>query len=165
VKKLIILTLICLTAFCLFATTPRSYVQQLVNDKDGGVVLGVENSSKETSPDYVFSAYITARPAEVLSTETHPANSIRVCRIGNGEGFPYATLAYLQFGAFYAPWSAGDTIRFTLKHIASKDSVQWELVIPDATTNAIGYKQPLNPIESITAPPWAEKEKSPVKNN
>jgi hypothetical protein len=120
VKRLLIIALVCLAAISLFATTPRSYVQKIVNDMDGGVVAGVENSSKATSPDYVLSAFITVRPNEVLSTETHPANTIRVCRIGNGDSFPYTTLAYLQFGAFYAPWSPGDTIRFTITHKASK---------------------------------------------
>lgn len=163
-KKLLFAILIGLMVMGLAALSPRSYTQLIVNDSDGKLVPGITNNSMSSSPDYLFSAYITKRPAEVISTATHPANSIRIFRLGNGTTFPYVTCAYFQFGAFYAPWAAGDTIRFNLKHIASGDSISWDLVIPDDNTSAIGFKQKFDPIESIAVPPWTLKESKAEAN-
>jgi hypothetical protein len=138
----------------LFKTVPRSYTQLLANDTDGGLLPDVTNTSKNTASEYLLTAYVTSRPEVVLSTATNPPQTIRVSRIGNGASFPYATCAYLQLGNFPFAWAAGDTIRFTLTHIPTGDTGTWDLVIPDNNTSALGYKQIVDPIPFMVAPPW-----------
>lgn len=163
-KRVIILALMLALAISLSAGGLRSYIQMLVNDKDGGRLENVENVGFTHSPDYHLTAYITARPKEVVSTDStlatlySPANYIRVSKIGNGAKFPYTTTAYLQLIAFSTPWNEGETIRLTLSYIPTGEDVTWDLVIPDDTNNNIGFGQKYNPIEQIIAPPFSKKE-------
>lgn len=154
-KKLLFLALICILAVGLFAARPRSYTQLLVNDVDGGQLPNVTNGATATAPDYTLSAYVTVRPTEVLSTTTNPASTIRIARFGNGTTIPYVTVAVLGFGSFTTDWTGGETIHFTITHIPTGDIGTWDLVIPDNATTAIGYRQTLNPIPQVVAPPWA----------
>jgi len=160
-RKLLITALVSMLAIGLGATVPRSYVQLLVNDTDGGLLPNVSNTSSTTASDYLLSAYVTTRPDEVLSTSTHPAYTIRVSRLGKSTTFSYKTYAYLQIGNFPFEWAKGDTIRFTLTHLPTGETYSWHLVIPDDNTSTIGYKQTYDPIPYITAPPW-KAEPHPV---
>ncbi|MFO7660619.1 MAG: hypothetical protein R6V77_06875 [Candidatus Cloacimonadaceae bacterium] len=146
-------------------SVPRIYTQLLVNDSDGGELPGVmNNDAKTTAEDYTYTAYITSRPHEVMSTDSTLANVpspipyIRVFRLGNGTSFPFVTMANVQLAGFTTNWAAGDTVRLELTHKPSGEKVSWELVIPDDNTYAIGYKQKHNPIEQIVAPPFSRKE-------
>jgi len=155
-KKTLFITLIfALAVFGLFAARTRSYTQLLVNDVDGGLLPGVENTSATTDEDYAVSCYVTARPTEIISTATYSATYIRIWRFGNGTSMPYATTFFLQFGMFATDWTAGEVIHFDITHIPTGDTGSWELTIPDNNTSAIGYRQTVNPIPQVVAPPWA----------
>jgi len=155
-KKTLFITLIfALAVFGLFAARTRSYTQLLVNDVDGGQLPGVENTSATTDEDYAVSCYVTARPTEIISTATYSATYIRIWRFGNGTTMPYATTFFLQFGMFATDWTAGEVIHFDITHIPTGDTGSWELTIPDNNTSAIGFRQTVNPIPQVVAPPWA----------
>ena len=149
----------------MFRTVPRIYTQLLVNDTDGGELSGVTNNdSKSTAEDYTYTAYITSRPAEIMSTDStlatvpSPVNYIRVFRLGNGTSFPFVSMANVQLAGFTTNWAAGDTVRLELTHKPSGEKVAWELVIPDDETYAIGFKQKHDPFGQIVAPPFSRKE-------
>ena len=157
-KKFIIITLVLSFAICsLFAVNPRGYTQKLVNDfgdLNGGLLLDVTNTVATTNPNYILSAYVTIRPTEIVSTSTHASALIRIWRFGNGTTQPYTTCAFLQFSAFTSDWHAGEVIHFDITHIPTGNTGSWELTIPDNTSNAIGFNQPINPIPQVVAPPW-----------
>ena len=161
-KKIIIIALMCTVVFGLWAARPRSYTQLLVNSSYPGApasagdyqLPNLTNTSSSTSPDYILSAYVTARPTEIISTLVHPSSTIRVFRFGNGTSMPYVSAAVLGFGTFPTDWTGGETIHFDITHIPTGHTGSWELVIPDNTTNAIGYRQTVNPIPYVIAPPW-----------
>jgi len=175
-KKAILLLGICLLLTVLaaqgenpykgmFKTTPRIYTQLLVNDSDGGELTGITNNdARSTAEDYIYTAYITSRPAEVLSTDStfatvpSPVQYIRVFRLGNGTTFPFVSMANVQLGGFTTNWAAGDTVRLELTHKPTGEKISWEIVIPDDNTSAIGFKQAINPIEQVIAPPFSKKE-------
>lgn len=160
-KKTLFITLIfALAVFGLFEARTRSYTQLLVNDTDGGLLPNVTNTSASTAPDYAVSAYVTTRPGEVTSTATHAASLIRIWRFGNGTTMPYATCFFLQFSTFATDWTEGEVIHFDITHIPTGDTGSWELTIPNNLTNAIGYRQPVNPIPEVVAPPWAPAEET-----
>ena len=157
-KKFVIIALILTFAIgSLFAAATRAYTQKLVNDfgdLNGGLLLGVTCPPTETDPNYILSAYITARPNEVVSTLTDPPSQIRVWRLGNGTTMPYTTCAFLQFARFTSDWHAGEIVHMDLTYIPTNESVSWEITIPDNTSFSIGYNQQINPIPYVVAPPW-----------
>jgi hypothetical protein len=153
-RKLLITALVSMLAIGLSATVPRLYVQLLVNDKDGKLLSDVTNTSFSTSSNYLFSAYVTSRPGEVMSTSTNPPQSIRIFTVGNGNSLPYVSCAYVQLGNFPSGWAEGDTLHCTLTHISTDETVTWDLVIPDNKASSIGYKRTFDPIPQIVAPPW-----------
>jgi len=157
-KKFVIIALILTFGLGgLFAANTRTYNQKLVNDfgdLNGGQLLGVTNTGTTNNPNYILSAYITARPNEVISTLTFTPVVIRVVRIGNGTNVPYTTVAFLQFSAFSSNWQAGEILHMDLTYIPTNESTSWEITIPDNTSNAIGFNQPINPIPQVVAPPW-----------
>lgn len=175
-KHIVLTVIICLGLTALAAqgteamagmlrSVPRIYTQLLVNDKDGGELPGVTNNDAKTSAeDYTYTAYINSRPNEVMSTDStlatvpSPVNYIRVFRLGNGTTFPFVTMANVQLAGFTTNWAAGDTVRLELTHKPSGEKVSWEIIIPDDSTSAIGFKQSFNPIEQIVAPPFSRKE-------
>ena len=157
-KKFVIIALILTFGLGgLFAANTRTYNQKLVNDfgdLNGGQLLGVTNTGTTNNPNYILSAYITARPNEVISTLTFTPVVIRVVRIGNGTNVPYTSVAFLQFSAFSSNWQAGEILHMDLTYIPTNESTSWEITIPDNTSNAIGFNQPINPIPQVVAPPW-----------
>lgn len=159
-KTLFITLIFALAVFGLFAARTRSYTQLLVNDTDGGLLPNVTNTSASHAPDYTVSCYVTTRPTEIISTTTHSANFIRIWRFGNGTTMPYATTFFVQFGMFSTDWTEGEIIHFDVTHIPSGDTGFWELTIPNNLTNAIGYRQPVNPIPEVVAPPWAPADET-----
>jgi hypothetical protein len=150
-KKLFFILLATLFIAGLFAALPRSYTQLLVTDQ-GEQLPGVENTSSATDEDYLLTAYVTARPTEVTSTATHAASLIRVFRFGNGTSVPYVTCAFFQFSTFATNWTAGETIHFTITHLPTMQVATWDLEIPTGT-QAIGYRQTVNPIPQVVCPP------------
>ncbi len=160
-KKMIVIALMCIVIFGLWAARPRSYTQLLVNNTYPGQpadptnyqLPNLTNTSSSTSPDYILSAYITVRPTEIISTLIHPSSTIRVFRFGNGTTVPYVSAAVLGFGTFTTDWTGGETIHFDITHIPTGQTGSWELVIPDNATTSIGYRQTLNPIPYVIAPP------------
>ena len=157
-KKFIIIAIILTFVIGgLFAANTRAYSQKLVNDfgdLNDGQLLGVTNTGTTHNPNYILSAYITARPNDVISTLTFTPIVIRVVRIGNGTTVPYTSTAFLQFSAFSSDWHAGEILHMDLTYIPTNESTSWEITIPDDTSFGIGFNQQYNPIPYVVAPPW-----------
>jgi len=129
---------------------PRVYVQKLVldNGKDPAIT-----AIKDTSaPEYLFEAWIVARPDEVMTSETHSIHHLAITRVGNGETVPYFVVCRLNLGNFPSDWAPGDTLHMKITHRESKEAVEWEYIIPEGT-NLIKLLD-----EPKIVPPYTKKQ-------
>lgn len=152
-KRILLFTLLSMLAVFAFAATPRAYTQVLVTDQ-GDLLPGVENTSSSHHPDYYMEMFVTTRPEELVSTATHIATQIRICKFGNGTTVPFATVSTVQLSAFSTQWVAGEIIRFNVTHIPTGETATWDCTIPEGTATW-GHRQPINPFpEGIVVPPY-----------
>lgn len=144
-KSLILVAVLCLLTVGLFAAArPRTYTQVLV-DGNGNQFPDVENPAPTHNPNYKVRAWVTARPTEITSTETHPAVTIRVNRFGNGSvAVPFATISSLNFSAWETDWTPGEIVHMEVTHLPTSQVQSWEIVIPPGG-GAIGHRQIDNP--------------------
>jgi hypothetical protein len=163
-KKLLLITLICILAVAAFGVgTPRVYTQKLWTST-GENLPGVTNGASTSAPGYIVTAWITARPGEVMSTDATidniaavpanptPATSIRINRFGNGSTMPYETVAVVQLGTFPTPWAIGEICHVVVTYVASGLFVEWDMTIPTGSV-AITYKLPGDPVPPIVFDP------------
>ena len=142
-KKFLLITLICIVAIGLFAGTPRGYTQKVINSTTAdGQLPDVTCPSTQTSPNYTLTAWITARPAEILSTDptiatcSSPAGTIRVYRYGNGSSMPYRSCVYVQLGSFTTQWVSGEVLHLEITYLGSLvgyspvNTFSWEITLP-----------------------------------
>lgn len=154
-KKQLFLALILIFAIgMVFATgTPRVYLQRCSLDT-GLEASDVTNTGTTTSPNYIVRATNLANN-EVLGTDLgQPASTIRINRSGASPNFYTAT--NLQLGSFPTQWVAGNVIRMYVQHIATGQSITWDLTIPTGTT-LINIQSPIQviPPATVVADTWA----------
>jgi hypothetical protein len=106
-KKVWITTLLILALLSLFAqpTIPRVYVQKLV--LEDGTNPFITWYKDQTSPEYLFRAWIWERPDEILSTETHTYHHLAITQVGDGKK--------------------------ELTHKETGQKVEWDIYIPEGT--------------------------------
>ena len=170
-KKFLLITLICIVAIGLLSGTPRNYTQKVINSTTAdGQLPGVTCPSTETSPNYTLTAWITARPYEVLSTDGNldnqllpgpsPASTIRVYRYGNGTTMPYRSCINIQLGSFTTPWVAGDILHVEITYLGSLEgyspvnTFSWEMTIPTGTAFINYTDETLSQIPIPNCPPY-----------
>lgn len=147
-KKIVLLVLICMCILSgLSAARIRAYTQKVTalgSELPNQQFPDVTATSSQTQVGYTVSAYITTRPAEVISTTTHVPSQIRLYRFGNGTTIPYDTRIFVQFSNFATDWSGGETIRVVVvnNNISPAKSDFFDFVIPDNTTSAITVVNP-----------------------
>lgn len=110
---------------------PRMYVQKLV--LDNGKMPFITWLDKVSAPEYLLEAWITERPFDLLSTDTHSVHHLAVNQVGDGIKTPFFVIAKLQLGNFRYHWSPGETIHFKLTHKESGQILEWEEVIPEGS--------------------------------
>ena len=147
-KTLLLILSFFIVATGLFAARTRAYTQKVVDPNSLLANLqfpDVNNTSATSAPGYNVSAWVTSRPTEVISTQTHTATMIRLYRFGNGTTVPYDTRIYLQFSAWATDWSAGETVRVQVvnNNVAPAITDYWELTIPDNLTSALTITTPV----------------------
>jgi hypothetical protein len=133
-KHILLITLLLLIgANCLMAqmTTPRVYVQKLL--LDNGEIPAVTSTDKLSAKEYTVRAYIMENPKDVMSTETHPFNSVTLKNVGDDVKFPKTVILSVQLGNFKSQWEAGQTLMIEVKHKKTKKKASWSIVIPEGT--------------------------------
>ncbi|MGI6198850.1 MAG: hypothetical protein ACOYIS_06985 [Candidatus Cloacimonadaceae bacterium] len=132
-KHCLILLLLLILASGLFAQPkiPRMYVRKLV--LDNGKLPFVTWLDKVSAPEYLLEAWITDRPFDLLSTDTHTVHHLAVSQVGDGVKFPFTVIAKLQLGNFKFHWNPGETIHFRLTHKESGQVKEWEEIIPEGS--------------------------------
>jgi len=131
-KKLVLVAIMfTLVVGALFAAPTKAYTQ-LVTPPGGGQFPDVTNTSSFTAPGYVVRAWITTRPTEITSTETHASSLIRLYRFGNGTTMPYTTRIFLQFSTFATNWAIGETVHVevTNNNVTPAITDFWEIDLP-----------------------------------
>jgi hypothetical protein len=123
---IVILIMLTGSGFCV--NTPRVLVQKLVLEKGQLplVTMGKNISAKE----YILTADILENKGDVLSTQTHPMNTICIKKVGDGRKHPINVIAFVHLGNFQQQWISGQTLHLTLTHIASKKTISWDVYIP-----------------------------------
>ena len=153
-KNILLLTLIMLIGInCLMAqtTTPRVYVTKLVLDNGENPV--VTSTDKLSAKEYKVRAYIMENPNDVMSTDTHPWNSIILKNLGDDVKFPKTVILSVQLGNFKDQWKEGQTLKIELQHKKSKQKYSWSVVIPEGS----GLMKHLDDPQVI--PPYTKKPK------
>lgn len=128
---------------------PRVYVQKLV--LDNGKLPFVTWLDKKSAPEYILEAWITDRPTDKVSTETHSVNHVTVSQVGDGKKFPFTVIAKVQLGNFRYHWKSGETLHLKLQHKASGKIKEWDVVIPPGTNLMKHLDDP------IVIPPYSKK--------
>ena len=95
-KHALICLLLLILASALFAQPkiPRMYVQKLV--LDNGKLPFVTWLDKVSAPEYLLEAWITDRPFDILSTDTHTDHHLAVSQVGDGIKFQLTMVAKLH---------------------------------------------------------------------
>mgnify|MGYP000850354602 FL=1 len=132
-KKVWITTLLMLALLSLFAqpTIPRVYVQKLV--LEDGTNPFITWYKDQTSPEYLFRAWIWERPDEILSTETHTYHHLAITQVGDGKKVPFMVVSRVNLGNFPSQWHAGETLHLELTHKETGQKVEWDVYIPEGT--------------------------------
>lgn len=132
-KKVWITTLLMLALLSLFAqpTIPRVYVQKLV--LEDGTIPFITWYKDQTSPEYLFRAWIWERPDEILSTETHTYHHLAITQVGDGKKVPFMVVSRVNLGNFPSQWHAGETLHLELTHKETGQKVEWDVYIPEGT--------------------------------
>jgi len=132
-KKVWITTLLMLALLSLFAqpTIPRVYVQKLV--LEDGTIPFITWYKDQTSPEYLFRAWIWERPDEILSTETHTYHHLAITQVGDGKKVPFMVVSRVNLGNFPSQWHAGETLHLELTHKETGQKVEWDIYIPEGT--------------------------------
>lgn len=148
-KRLLLLMLLSLLVIVgVNAASTKAYTQLVY--AQGSVLPNhqfpdVTNTSSSTAPGYVVRAWITTRPTEVTSTDTHAASLIRLYRFGNGTTVPYDTRVFLQLSTFSTQWMMGEIVHIQIDHEFGgwpmTDS--WEIAIPDGGGGAWTVNDPV----------------------
>ena len=148
---LLIALLLLIGVNCLMAqmTTPRVYVQKLV--LDNGKNPAVTSTDKLSAKEYTVRAYIVENPKDVMSTETHPYNSVTLKNVGDDVKFPKTVIVSVQLGNFKTQWEAGQTLNIEVTHKKSKTNTSWSIVIPEGTNLMKHLEDP------IVIPPYSKK--------
>ena len=132
-KKVWITTLLMIALLSLFAqpTIPRVYVQKLV--LEDGTIPFITWYKDQTSPEYLFRAWIWERPDEILSTETHTYHHLAITQVGDGKKVPFMVVSRVNLGNFPSQWHAGETLHLELTHKETGQKVEWDVYIPEGT--------------------------------
>ena len=151
--KRLLFCLMLLSLIPLFAqmTIPRVYVQKLT--LDDGSLPKLTNIDKVSAEEYLARAWMEANPEEVISTETHPPNTITVKEVGKEGVMEQTAVINIQLGNFRRQWEVGDVMHIVLSHKASGESKGWSVEIPEGT--ALIRKLD----DAIIIPPTTKKKK------
>lgn len=130
-NKYLLLLLAMLVLLPVFGQTtiPRSYLQKVVLD-DGStpaLTFAVEVSAQE----YTVRTWISARPQEILSTETHSTWHVNLIHVGDDLEYPVTAVIIIELGNFPTQWEVGDTLHVEVIHKASQESTSWSCIIPE----------------------------------
>ena len=87
----------------------------------------------QTSPEYLFRAWIWERPDEILSTETHTYHHLAITQVGDGKKVPFMVVSRVNLGNFPSQWHAGETLHLELTHKETGQKVEWDVYIPEGT--------------------------------
>ena len=150
-KKVWITTLLMLALLSLFAqpTIPRVYVQKLV--LEDGTIPFITWYKDQTSPEYLFRAWIWERPDEILSTETHTYHHLAITQVGDGKKVPFMVVSRVNLGNFPSQWHAGETLHLELTHKETGQKVEWDVYIPEgaATIMLLDTPQIIPPYKEV----------------
>lgn len=115
-------------------STPRIVTQKLACQSPINIMDIVTNTTG-TSPSYVIRADVLETAGEELGSDlgTSDAN-LYIRKLGNGMTVPYYIGAGVQLSQFITQWQAGQTLRFTITHIASGASSFQDIVIPTGSS-------------------------------
>lgn len=128
---------------------PRVYVQKLT--LDNGKLPFVTWLDKVSAPEYRLEAWISERPGDLMSTETHSFHHLSVSQVGDGKKMPFTVIVKVQLGNFRNHWQAGETLHLKLTHKATKAVKEWDVFIPEGFAT-IKYMD-----EPIVIPPYTKK--------
>ncbi len=116
--------------FCADDRSPRVCSETKLED---GSVPKVTASNVKSAEEYTLRAWMAAAPEEVISTDTHPVNTITIKQIGKEGVFDVRVVATVQLGNFTRQWAAGDTLHLVITHKESGESKGWDLIVPEGT--------------------------------
>lgn len=151
-KKLLYSILVLLFALPLLAfPIPRVFVQKLI--LDDGSLPQITQEPKKSANEYTLRAWMEAEPDEVISTDTHPINTIAVKIVGKEGIMPPTAIVNIQLGNFKRLWQAGDILHLVITHKKSGESKGWTLVVPEGTHLIKKLDEP------VVIPPYSKKKK------
>jgi len=170
-KKVWITTLLILALLSLFAqpTIPRVYVQKLV--LEDGTIPFITWYKDQTSPEYLFRAWIWERPDEILSTETHTYHHLAITQVGDGKKVPFMVVSRVNLGNFPSQWHAGETLHLELTHKETGQKVEWDVYIPEGTATIMLLDTPqiIPPYKEVKSekiiPKTDNSSEKPKENN
>lgn len=170
-KKVWITTLLMLALLSLFAqpTIPRVYVQKLV--LEDGTIPFITWYKDQTSPEYLFRAWIWERPDEILSTETHTYHHLAITQVGDGKKVPFMVVSRVNLGNFPSQWHAGETLHLELTHKETGQKVEWDVYIPEGTATIMLLDTPqiIPPYKEVKSekiiPKTDNSSEKPKENN
>lgn len=170
-KKVCITTLLMLALLSLFAqpTIPRVYVQKLV--LEDGTIPFITWYKDQTSPEYLFRAWIWERPDEILSTETHTYHHLAITQVGDGKKVPFMVVSRVNLGNFPSQWHAGETLHLELTHKETGQKVEWDVYIPEGTATIMLLDTPqiIPPYKEVKSekiiPKTDNSSEKPKENN
>lgn len=150
-KKLIYCLLLLLAILPLIAfPIPRVFVQKLI--LDNGSLPQITQEDKKSANEYTLRAWMEAAPEEVISTETHPINTIAVKIVGKEGVMEPTAIVNIQLGNFKRLWQAGDIMHIVITHKKSGESKGWTLEVPEGTHLIKKLYEP------IVIPPYTKKK-------
>lgn len=147
-KKIVLIVLVFLFVVVgLSAARTRAYTQKVT--ALGSILPNqqfpdVTATSSQTQAGYVVNAWISTRPAEVISTTTSLPAQIRLYRFGNGTTVPYDTRIFVQFSVFSTDWTGGETLHVQVinNNVSPAKTDAYDLDIPNNLTAALTITEP-----------------------
>ncbi|MBM4400251.1 MAG: hypothetical protein FJ041_07995, partial [Candidatus Cloacimonetes bacterium] len=99
-------------------------------------------STQTSNSNYLATAYMIARPTEMMSTATQNNTQIRVYQAAG------SVMMFVQFGWFPTNWAVGDILRCRVTLISTGEYTEWEYLI----TTPSGTITVTNPVQILPAP-------------
>lgn len=130
-------------------TTPRTYMRKVILDT--GVNPSITYAEEKSAEEYIGKAWILERPEEVLTTETHSTWHLNMTQFGDDIEYPVTVVFMVELGNFETQWEIGNILHLELIHKESKESVSWELTIPEGTGPILHLDEPK------IIPPYSKK--------
>ena len=132
-KRILISLMLCLLSLPVFAqmNIPRVYVQKLV--LSDGSLPQITQAEKKSAEEYLLRAWFEEMPEDVVSTQTHPIQTLAIKEVGKEGVMPQTAIANVQLGNFKHLWKPGDTLHLIITHKETGESRGWSLVIPEGS--------------------------------